>query len=118
MDNFAGMIIMVVCCFGCAMLFFGIGRWADQSKKPVHFWSGTTVNPEKVSDIPAYNHACALMWKQYSIPYWFCGIFSCLGVIDRIFSIIAVILLFVACLPGAFWLVGQYSKIEKMYFIR
>ena len=34
------------------------------------FWSGTTVKPENISDIPAYNHANAIMWWVYSLLYW------------------------------------------------
>ena len=118
MDNLAGMIIMAVCCFGCALLFFGIGIWAEKSTKPVHFWSGTRIDPQKVSDISAYNHACAVMWKLYSVPYWFCGVLACLDGIHPICMILSTVLLFAACIPGVFWLVWRYSKIEKQYFQR
>ena len=118
MDNLAGLIIMSVCCFGCGLLFFGIGVWADKSNKPIHFWAGTKIDPEKVSDISGYNHACALMWKAYSIPYWGCGILSCMDGINRIFSIASAVLLFLACIPGVFGLVWQYTKIEKRYITK
>lgn len=118
MDNFAGMIIMAVCCFGCAALFFGIGIWADKSSKPVHFWAGSKVNPETVSDIPGYNHACGVMWKVYSVPYWCCGILACLDGIDPVFMIASTVVLFLACIPGVFLLAGQYVKIEKRYIIK
>ena len=114
----AGMVIMAFCCFGCALLFFGIGIWADKSEKPVHFWSGTKIDPEKVTDIPGYNHACSVMWKWYSIPYWMSGIFSCLDFMGRGFMVTAAVLLFAACIPGLFFLVRQYRRIEKTYILR
>ena len=118
MDNLVGMIIMAVCCFGCAVLFFGIGIWAHKSGKPVHFWAGTKVDPAKVTDIPAYNRECAVMWKLYSIPYWCCGILTCLNGIDPIFMIASTVVLFLACIPGVFLLAGQYAKIEKQYILK
>ena len=42
---------------GCALLFVGIGLYSFRLKKPMWFWSGTTVDPESISDIPAYNRA-------------------------------------------------------------
>ena len=118
MDNLTGMIVMAVCCFGCAVLFFGIGVWAEKSKKPVHFWAGSRIDPEKVSDIPGYNHACTVMWKVYSIPYWCCGVLACLGGIDRMFMVASTVLLFLACIPGVILLARQYTRIEKKYIVK
>lgn len=118
MDNLAGMIIMALCCFGCAILFFGIGVWADKSEKPFHFWAGTKIAPEKVMNISAYNRACAVMWKFYSVPYWSCGVLACLSGIDRIYMTVSAVLLFLAGIPGSFVLVWQYTKIEKKYIVK
>ena len=118
MDNLAGVIIMAICTFGCALLFYGIGIWAENSSKPVHFWSGSKVDPSKVLDIPAYNHACAVMWKRYSVPYWCCGILAYLDLLYPGCMMISVIMLLAACLPGAFWLVSKYTKIEQKYIIK
>lgn len=52
------------------ILFCGIGAYAWRRKEPMWFWTGTHVRPETVSDIPAYNHANAVMWMVYSLPYW------------------------------------------------
>ncbi len=108
------MIIMVVCCIGCAVLFVGIGCWAERSKKPVHFWSGTSVEPDKVRDIRGYNHACAVMWWVYSIPYWLAGIASLLPPLE----IISALLLVAASVPGSFVLIWWYLRIEKRYICK
>ena len=113
-----GAVIMAVCCFGCAALFYGIGVWAERREKPVHFWSGSTVDPAKVTDIAAYNHANALMWKLYSVPYWLSGMFGCLGCFSKACFYISLAFLGFACLPGIVLLVRQYLKIEKKYILR
>ena len=114
----AGAIIMAICCFGCALTFLGIGVWASKSNKPVHFWAGTDVPVEKVTDVLAYNRANALMWKIYSIPYWLSGAVGSLGFFGDIFTIASAILLFLACFPGIFLLVRRYRKIEEQFFRR
>ena len=116
--NLAGILIMAFCCFGCAILFVGIGIWAWHSGKPINFWSGTKVDPEKVSDTPGYNRANAVMWIIYSIPYWIAGIFSCLEPYDQRMMIISAVVLGIACVPGVFFLIFAYHRIEKKYIIR
>ena len=116
--SLAGTIIMAVCCFGCAALFLGIGVWADRLEKPMHFWSGSTVDPAKVTDLAGYNHANALMWKVYSVPYWVSGVFSCLGYFSRLCFYISLAFLCLACVPGMYLLVRWYLKIEKKYILR
>ena len=120
MDNgsVAGAVIMAICCFGCAVSFSAIGNWAEKSKKPVHFWSGSKVDPEKVSDIPAYNHANAVMWKLYAIPYYLAGVFGILGFLGDVFSVVSVALLMAACFLGIPLLVWRYMKIEKRYIVK
>jgi len=55
----------------CVLLFAGIGIWALKRKTPMHFWAGTTVNPETITDIKKYNQANAIMWFCYCIPLIF-----------------------------------------------
>ena len=114
----AGAVIMAVCCFGCGLTFDGIALWAKKSSKPVNFWSGTQVDPDKVTDISAYNQANAVMWIVYSIPYWLAGAIGCFGFLGDIFAMVSAILLFFTCFPGAFLLVWQYRKIEVKYLSR
>jgi len=48
--------------FCCAAMFIGIGVYAFRSKKPMHFWSGSEVDPAAIRDIKAYNRANGWMW--------------------------------------------------------
>ena len=79
------------------------------------FWSGTTVDPEKVWDLKGYNHANAVMWKCYSIPYWLAFVLSCLGFLGEIYVMAAAVLLGAACVPGLVFLIWRYRVIEKKY---
>ena len=105
-----GMIIMSMCSFGCAGTFFGIGAFAVKRKDPVHFWTGSSVDPKTISDIPAYNRANAKLWKRYSVPYWLSGMFALFGL-----PVVSGILLFLACTIGIWWLVSSYNRILKRY---
>lgn len=53
-----------------ALLFTGIGIYAWRRKKPMWFWSGSTVREEEITDIPAYNRANGIMWIAYSLVFW------------------------------------------------
>lgn len=114
-EAIGGMIIMVLVCWGCAALFFGIGVWADRRKVPVNFWAGTKIDPKTVSDIPAYNHTNAVMWKLYSVPYWIAGAFSLFVPWAHWCAIAALILVVLACVPGLLLLIRRYRQIENKY---
>ena len=118
MDNLASFIIMLLVDGGCALLFSGIGIGAERMEKPMHFWSGSTIKPELVRDIPQYNHENAVMWKVYSIPYFLCCIFNILGLYYEVFTYISIFLLIAACFPGLIFLVRHYMKIEKKYIVK
>ena len=51
----AGAIIGCIIYFGCAILFFGIGVYAQRCQKPMWFWSGTEVDPATITDVALYN---------------------------------------------------------------
>ena len=118
MDNLAGFFIMLFVYGSCALLFYGIGAWADRMEKPMGFWSGSTVKAEWVRDIPQYNHENAVMWKIYSIPYFLCCVLNVFGLFYEVFTYISVGLLIAACFPGIFFLVAHYRKIEKKYIVK
>ena len=109
----AACVIMLLCGFGCAMLFQGIALWAEQRKEPVHFYSGTTVDPRTISDIPAYNRANARLWKLYAIPYWLSGLLSLLGIWVEYCLMAGVICLLIGGIPGSFWLIFRYEGIHR-----
>lgn len=110
-----GIIMIVFCGFGCGALFYWIGAWASNRKDPMHFWSGSTVDPKSILDIPAYNQANAQMWKQYSIPYWLSGILGMLSIFDVRISVFSMVPIGLACTVGIWWLIHTYRKIERKY---
>ena len=111
-EKILGIIVMVFCSLLCGGTFFGLGIWAGKSKRPVHFYSGTTVDPNTVSDIPAYNLENSKMWMIYSVPFWMSGVVSFFHVG------IAAIIMSAACIPGFLWLIFRYRRICKKYLIQ
>ena len=108
-------VIMLVCTWCCGLLFYLIGHYGDKSTKPMHFWAGSEIDPRRISDVPAYNHANAVMWKLYAIPYWLAGVLSCFGLLREVFIIAGTVMLFLAGFPGIPLLIRKYKQIEKKY---
>ena len=75
MGNIIWLIIMVP----VSMLFTGIGVYAWKRKKPMWFWSGSTVKESEISNIAAYNRANGIMWLVFSLVMW---ISTILGVMN------------------------------------
>jgi hypothetical protein len=91
------------------LIFGAISLWAFKRKDPMHFWSGSTVKPEEITDIPAYNRANGLMWAVFAVCIVTAGVFS-------LFNIkIGAILLAIICLPGIFILIAVYKRIYNKY---
>ncbi|MFZ7120303.1 MAG: hypothetical protein ACOWWH_05070 [Eubacteriaceae bacterium] len=68
-----------------SFIYIGIGIYAIKKKTPMHFWAGTTVKSEEITDIEAYNKANGIMWIVFGIAffisYFFGSIFFILTVI-------------------------------------
>ena len=103
----AGMIIWSITVFGCAILFFGMGMYAEKREKPMWFWAGSTVDESKISDVKAYNKENGIMWKIYSLWFWASGI------VYFWIEWLAVAILVLGCTLGMGWLVARFNKIEK-----
>lgn len=94
-----GAIPFAIIVWICALAFISIGIYALKRKTPMHFWSGTTVKPEEISDIKAYNKANGIMWILYSFTFILGGILSLLfntnigGIIVAISSTLGSIIL-------------------------
>jgi len=102
-------IIFAFICWLCSLIFGAIAIWAFKRKDPMHFWSGSTVRPEEITNIPSYNHANGLMWSVYTACMVVTGIVS-------FFSIsIGAILLIVVCVAGLIILVIAYTMIYNKY---
>ena len=114
-ESIFGCIIMMLCSFGCGFTFIGIGIWAKNSQKPMHFYSGSSVDANTISDIKAYNKENAVMWKTYSVPYIISGLCAVAGLFFNLFSYVAIALIFLAATVGIGWLVCRYHRIQKRY---
>lgn len=117
-EQIVGLAVMLLCCGGSGVLFFGIGVWATKQKTPMHFYAGTTIDPKRVSDIPAYNLACGKLWKGFSVPFFLAVAASVVGLWDDRGEILSLVFLILACTVGIWWLVRTYKGIEKKYLIR
>lgn len=104
-----GRIIWWVTMFGCALLFWLIGVYAAGLKKPMWFWSGSSVDEASITDVKAYNRENAVMWKWYSLWYWAAGLAEFWNMTA------ALIILLLGCSVGIALLISTYLKIEKKY---
>lgn len=108
-NDLMGVIIWMISVWGCAILFTGIGLFAWKREEPMWFWSGSTVDPDTVSDIPAYNREMMKMWVGYSIPFWITGLTFIW------YPAVSAIAMGIAATLGIGWLVWRYHKIKKKY---
>ena len=108
----AGKIIGCVVYFGCAILFWGVGVYAQRCQKPMWFWSGSEVDPKTITDVARYNRENARMWKLYSLWFWAAG---ALAIWD---ATIAVVPLILSCTVGMVGLVATYKKIYEKYQVK
>lgn len=92
-----------------SLLFTGIGIFAWKRKKPMWFWSGSTVEESEISDIAAYNRANGIMWLVFSLIMW---ISTILGVKSMAAG---GVFLFVGCIIGVPILPIVYGKIYRKY---
>ena len=102
-------IVMLCILVPLAAFFTGIGIFAWTRKKPMWFWSGSTVKESEITDVPAYNRANGIMWICFSLIYWVAavlGIFrvEAAGVVIGVGTLVGIVLLIVA-----------YKKIYNKY---
>ena len=113
-----GMIIMAICCFGSGIICFSLGCKAEKAEKPVNFWAGKQVDQSSIANIRGYNHANAVMWKIYAVPYFVAGLLSCFSCFGEEYMVAGAVILLLACVPGLILLILRYRQIEKQYIIR
>ena len=100
---------IAVACWLCSICFLAIGLVAVKRRKPMHFLAGTTVAPEEVSDIPAFNKANFFMWSIYAVCMAIAGVLS-------LFSTTVGIILFVAFFTVGLVALGiVHSHLRKKY---
>ncbi len=102
-------LLWVIIMLPFSALFTGIGIYAWKRRKPMWFWSGSTVSGKEISDIPAYNRANGIMWVCYSAVFW-------VSTVVGVFRITAAgVLLAVGSLGGIPVLIIVYGKIYRKY---
>lgn len=105
MENIIWFVIMIP----CSAIFTGIGIYTWKRKKPMWFWSGSSVKESEIRDIKAYNRANGIMWMIYSISLWNSTFAMCWS------ALIAGALIVVDCTVGIRLLVVVYNKIYAKY---
>ena len=90
-------------------LFTGLGIFAWRRKKPMWFWSGSTVSEREISDVHAYNRANGIMWLCYSAVFWV-GAFLAFADVS-----LAGIVMASGCIVGIPILAFVYGAIYKKY---
>lgn len=108
----AGKIICWIVSFGCAILFYSIGVYAQRREEPMWFWSGSKVGADQITDVKSYNQENASMWKLYSLWYVAAGIAEIWN------SIAMLIILVLSCTVGVVILIHSYKKIYEKYSVR
>ena len=105
LGNTVWLIIMIP----VSLLFTGLGIYAWKRKKPMWFWSGSTVEEEEISDVKAYNRANGILWLVFSALLWIST------VLGYRYGEIGGICLLVSCLIAIPLLPLVYGKILKKY---
>ena len=93
----------------CSAVFTAIGVYAYHRKKPMWFWSGSTVEESEIADIPAYNRANCRMWIIFSLPLW---LSTLLGLWSEVAASILLTAGFVIGIP---LLVAAYRRMYEKY---
>ena len=105
-----GSVIFLFIMVPVSLLFTGLGIYAWRRKKPMWFWSGSTVPEEEISDIPAYNRANGLMWLSFSLVFWLSAVLGgAVGGLAGGIALIAGVVVLGPLLPVI------YSKIYQKY---
>ena len=102
-------IVWLVVMVPVSALFSGLGIYAWRRKKPMWFWSGSTVRESQISDVPAYNRANGILWLSFSAVLWAATV---LGLLDLRAGGICLI---AGCLAGVPILPAVYEKIYSRY---
>jgi len=102
-------IMMAVIIGFCAIIFGLISLWAYRRQDPMHFWAGTTVDPDTIIDVPAYNRAHGKIWLVFTLLHVFAAIIS---LFDMMAGGVAVVAASVLGIPYFFI---AYNRIQKKY---
>ena len=102
-------IVMLCILVPLAAFFTGVGIFAWTRKKPMWFWSGSTVKEDELTDVPSYNRANGIMWICFSLIYWVAAVLG-------IFKVDAAgVVIGAGTLVGIVGLIVAYKAIFKKY---
>ena len=102
----------LVAVFFCGIVFLGIGIYSFVRKTPMHFWAGSTVSSETITDIKKYNHANGIMWGLFSLLFF-------ADVIIAFFDMgLAGPVLGIGCVVGTFLLVVSHQLIKRHFTVK
>ncbi len=102
-------IVWLIIIIPVSLLFTGLGFFAWRRKKPMWFWSGSTVKESEISDVTAYNRANGIMWLVFSLIMW---VSTILGAVN---AKAGGILLIAGCIIGVPILPIVYGKIYRKF---
>ena len=102
---------IAVTCWLCSLIIGACAIWIAKRRKPIHFFTGTTVEPEEITDIPAHNRANALMWTVYAACFVVVGIISLL---NSTVGLVLMLVLFIPCIIPMYIIHKQiYNKYRR-----
>ena len=112
-------VIGAVLIFGCGLGVYGFVLWSgNRTDKPSGFWAnGEPLDPQKVTDIPAYNRAFGKLFRCYGYPCMLSGVIIVFSPLDPVFAYISLAILVIWGIFGTWWLIHSYKQIEKQYIV-
>lgn len=102
-------ILFTIIVWFCGAIFIGIGIYSIRKKTPIHFWAGTMVKDQEISDIKAYNRENGIMWITYGSTYVLAGLIALISIA------IGAVFLAIAGVVGIVFLILGYNSIYNNY---
>ena len=114
-ETFIGAVLI----FSCGLGVYGFGLWAgNRIDKPMGFWAnGEPLDPQKVTDIPAYNRAFGKLFRCYGYPCMLSGVVLAVSPLDSMVAYLSLAILVGWGVFGTLWLIHRYKQIEKHYIV-
>ena len=85
-------ILWLIIMLPISILFTALGIYAWRRKKPMWFWSGSTVREDEISDVRAYNRANGIMWLAFSGVFWIAAVLGLFQLDDIVYYISLIVI--------------------------
>lgn len=109
----SGKIIWIIIMIPVSIFFTALGIHALRRKKPMWFWSGSTVREDEISDIPAYNRANGIMWLVFAAIFWACTVLGFLNMKAGGICLIAGCVIGIPALPIVYGRIYNKYKTDR-----